>query len=330
MWAEFKYNDGIYFFKRQFIFMFLGLICYSFTSKIDIKRIERIHGLLLLVSFVLMVLVLIPGIGVERNGSRSWFQFASFYVQPSELLKLTMIFSSASLLSKKKRVDSLKDILGIIITVLTGFLLIMLQPDFGSGIVMVCGIVVMVFVAGCPIRYFLYGGLAGFIGLAGLIISAPYRLARITSFLNPWNDPLGSGFQIIQSLYAIAPGGLLGTGLNQSMQKHFYLPEPQTDFIFAICAEELGWIGGSLIILVYLLLILECLRIALKCTDAYHCYVVVGITSLFTIQVLINLGVVVGLFPVTGITLPFLSYGGSSMVMMMSSFGFVMGAIKSS
>ena len=140
MWAEFKYNDGMYFFKRQLVFMFLGLICYFVTSKIDIKKIESIHGVLLFVSFVLMILVLIPGIGVERNGSRSWFQFASFYVQPSELLKLTMIFSSASFLSKKKRIDSIKDIFFLVVIVLTGFLLIMLQPDFGSGVVMVCSV----------------------------------------------------------------------------------------------------------------------------------------------------------------------------------------------
>ena len=153
-------------------------------------------------------------------------------------------------------------------------------------------------------------------------------MARIISFLDPWKDPLGSGFQIIQSLFAIAPGGLLGAGLNRSMQKHFYLPEPQTDFIFAITAEELGWIGASLIIVIYLFIILEGVRIAKGAHDPFLCYVAVGIISLFAIQVMINLGVVVGLFPVTGITLPLMSYGGSSLVMIMASLGILMSIAK--
>ena len=251
MWAEFKYNDEMYFFKRQFIFMLIGILCYFITSKINLIQMKRYQGLFLLISFILMILVLIPGVGVLRNGSRSWFQFASFYLQPSELLKLTMIFSSAHYLSKKKRIDTLKDIFYLLFLVLLGFVFIMLQPDFGSGIVMVCSIVVMVFVAGCPIRYFLYGGMGGVFGLIGLIISAPYRLERITSFINPWNDPLGSGFQIIQSLYAISPGGLFGRGFQASIQKRFYLPEPQTDFIFAIFCEEYGFIGSGLLLLLY-------------------------------------------------------------------------------
>lgn len=302
MWAEFKYQDEMYFFKRQFIFMILGIICYNIASKIDVRKIEKMHIVFLFFSFLLMVLVLIPGIGVERNGSRSWFQFASFYVQPSELLKLTMIFSCASYLSKKKRIDSLKDILFVIFIILIGFLLIMLQPDFGSGIVMVCSIVVMVFVAGCSIKYFVYGGLAGVVGLVGLIVSAPYRLERITSFLNPWNDPLGSGFQIIQSLYAIAPGGLFGRGFNSSIQKQFYLPEPQTDFIFAIFAEEYGFIGSALLLFFYLMIIYNGIMIAIHAKTSFEGYVAIGIISLFAIQVSINLGVVVGLFPVTGQT----------------------------
>jgi len=328
MWAEFKYNDGMYFFKRQLVFMLLGLICYFVTSNIDIKKIESIHGVLLFVSFVLMILVLIPGIGVERNGSRSWFQFASFYVQPSELLKLTMIFSSASFLSEKKRIDSIKDVFFLVVIVLTGFLLIMLQPDFGSGVVMVCSVVVMVFVAGCSIKYFVYGGIAGLVGLAGLIISAPYRLARITSFLNPWSDPLGSGFQIIQSLYAIAPGGLFGRGFNSSIQKQFYLPEPQTDFIFAIFCEEYGFIGSVILLFFYFMIIYNGIMIAYHANTSFEGYVAIGIISLFAIQVCINLGVVVGLFPVTGVTLPLFSYGGSSLVIVMSMLGIVKGITK--
>ncbi len=330
LWATMKYDDPYHFIVRQLLFAGIGFLTMALTSRLSLDFIRKHHRLWLMLSFVSLILVLIPGIGIARNGSRSWFGIGSFSVQPSEFFKLACIFSVSDILAQKQRIQKLKDFIVPLGIPLLGFGLILLQPDFGSGLVMVCSVVVIILAAGAPFKYFFRIGILAAVGLAGLILAAPYRLARITAFLNPWSDPLGSGFQIIQSYYAIAPGGLLGVGLNQSMQKHFYLPEPQTDFIFAICAEELGWIGASLIILVYLLLVVECLRAALRCQDLFHCYVVIGITSLFTIQVLINLGVVVGLFPVTGITLPFLSYGGSSLIMMMASFGFIMSAIKSS
>lgn len=330
LWATMKYNDPYHFIIRQGLFAMMGFIAMMITSKISLDWIKKKHWLLLFLCYFSLILVLIPGIGLARNGSRSWFGVGTFSIQPSEFFKIACIFSVSSVLEKKGRIKTFKDLILPLLIPLSGFLLILLQPDFGSGLVMVCSIVVIVLAAGAPFKYFIRLGLIGVVVLVILILAAPYRVARITAFLNPWSDPLGSGFQIIQSYYAIAPGGLLGVGLNQSMQKHYYLPEPQTDFIFAICAEELGWIGATLIIVVYLLLVYECISIALKCKDCFRCYVVIGITSLFTIQVLINLGVVVGLFPVTGVTLPFLSYGGSSLIMMMSSFGFIMSAIKSS
>ena len=206
---------------------------------------------------------------------------------------------------------------------LTGFLLILLQPDFGSGVVLLSSIVILVIVADSPLHFFVKTGFMGICGLAGLILSAPYRLARITSFIDPWQDPLGSGFQIIQSLYAISPGGLLGVGYGDSIQKQFYLPEPQTDFIFSIYCEERGLVGAIFLILLYVGIIYEGCKIAYQSEDAYMCYVAIGFISVFGIQVLINLGVVVGLFPVTGITLPLFSYGGSSLVVMMTMLGLV-------
>ena len=156
-------------------------------------------------------------------------------------------------------------------------------------------------------------------------MAAPYRLARILSFLDPWSDPLGSGFQIIQSLYAIGPGSLFGSGFQNSIQKHFYLPEPQTDFIFSILCEEMGFIGGTAIVLLFGCMIYEGVHIALLQKDRFYSYVAMGVMALFAIQVMINLGVVVGLFPVTGITLPLVSYGGSSLIMILSSFGLIIG-----
>lgn len=302
MWAQFKYHDSAYFIKRQVIFACLGGIGYVLASQIDIKKIEKYHLWILSISLLAMVLVLIPGIGVERNGSRSWFKIASLYIQPSEFLKLAMILTSAHYLSNKKRISSfMEDLFPLLMIVLSGFALIMIQPDFGSGIVMLCSIVVMVFVAGCPYSYFIKGGILGIGALAALILSAPYRLERITSFLDPWKDPLGSGFQMIQSLYAIGPGGLLGRGFNTSIQKQFYLPEPQTDFIFSIFAEEFGFIGGALLILLYFLIVYHGIMISHQAESSFEGYVGIGIISLFAIQVAINLGVVVGAFPVTGL-----------------------------
>jgi len=325
VWADVKYGDPFYYVKRQCLFALIGTMAMKAASSLKKEWIKKHHLQLLALCYAALLLVLVPGIGVSRNGSRSWFGAGSFLIQPSEFFKLACIFSTAHLISKKQKVKHLKDVVTLLILPGTGFLLILLQPDFGSGLVMVCSIVVMILAAGAPMKYFLFCAGAGAAGLTGLILAAPYRLKRILSFLDPWSDPLGSGFQIIQSYYAIAPGGLLGRGINQSMQKHFYLPEPQTDFIFAIACEELGWIGALCILLLYVLILLDCVEIVLKSRDTFSSFVIVGITALFMIQVLINLGVVVGLFPVTGITLPFLSYGGSSLVMLMGSFGLIIG-----
>lgn len=180
--------------------------------------------------------------------------------------------------------------------------------------------IVMIFVSGARIAHFAFLGLIGLSGFAALVLSAPYRIKRITSYLNPWEDPLGSGFQIIQSLYAVGPGDCSGWG-SAKAGKSFYLPEPQTDFIFAILSEELGFIGGSLILLLFSILLWRGVRIALGAPDLYGSFVAIGIISMIAIQVMINIGVVTGLIPVTGITLPFLSYGGSSLTLMLAAVG---------
>ena len=212
--------------------------------------------------------------------------------------------------------------------VLFAFFLIMLQPDFGSGVVLTMSIIGLLFVSGADFSFFLKLSFLGLIGVVILIIIAPYRVARIMAFLNPWSDPLGSGFQIIQSLYAIGPGGLFGKGLGNSIQKHFYLPEPQTDFIFAIICEELGFLGGALIVILFALIIYEIIKIALKTDDLFKKYLAFGIGFQIGFQALINLLVVIGLIPVTGVTLPFLSYGGSSLLVSMLSIGIVLNINK--
>jgi len=208
--------------------------------------------------------------------------------------------------------------------VFVAFGLIMLQPDLGTGAVMVGASIILIFTAGARLIHL--GGLAmiGVVGFVGLIIAAPYRLKRITSFLDPWADPLGGGYQIIQSLFAIGPGGLVGLGLGASRQKFSYLPEPQTDFIFSILAEELGFIGGATLILLFLIVVWRGVRTAISAPDTFGSLLAIGITSIIGVQVLINIGVVIGMMPVTGITLPLVSYGGSSLTLLLTAFGILL------
>ena len=209
-------------------------------------------------------------------------------------------------------------ILGIVILV---FGLIMLQPDFGTGMIILVSIIGLLFVSGVDFKFFIRLGLIGVVGIVLLIAIAPYRLERILSFLNPWSDPLGSGFQIIQSLYAIGPGGLFGQGFMNSRQKHFYLPEPQTDFIFSIISEEFGFLGILIVATLFTIIIFKGFKIAQNSGDKFAKFLAFGITFGLAFQAILNLMVVVGLIPVTGVTLPFLSYGGSSLLITLISMG---------
>jgi len=323
IWAEYKFDDSFFFAKRQMLFAGVGIAAMFFIMNVDYWTWRTWAKVIIIICFVLLLLVLIPGVGNVRNGSRSWIGVGAFSVQPSEFMKLAMIAFLAKYLSERQKLITsfTKGLVPSLGLVFLAFALIMLQPDLGTGTVMVGTCVVMIFISGARIRHFVFLGLLGVAGFVALVLSAPYRIKRITSFLDPWEDPLGSGFQIIQSLYAIGPGGLFGLGLGQSRQKFFYLPEPQTDFIFAILSEELGFIGGSFVILLFALLLWRGIRIALGAPDLYGSFLAVGIVAMIAIQVMINIGVVTGLMPVTGITLPFLSYGGSSLTLMLMAIG---------
>ena len=331
IWSLYKYGNAYKFIINQGIFFIIGLFIMLVISKLDYKLLEKKSNLLFFSSLILLILVLIPGVGTVRNGSRSWFGIGSFGVQPSEFMKLAfIIFTSKYLKNNEKNMKSFKKgLLPILILILIIFFLIMLQPDFGTGTIIVMSIMGLLFVGGANFNFFVRIGIVGIIGIIGLIIAAPYRLARILSFLDPWKDPLGSGFQIIQSLYAIGPGGLLGFGLGNSRQKHFYLPEPQTDFIFSIISEELGFLGVIIVATLFLVIIVKGFKIARKSKDLFSKYLAFGITFQLAFQTILNLMVVVGLIPVTGVTLPFLSYGGSSLLISMTSMGILLSISKS-
>ncbi len=302
IWAEYKFSDSFHYLKYQLLFFIVGLVLMFIVSKIDYRLYYKKANTILICCFILLILVLIPGIGSVRNGSRSWFGIASFGIQPSEAAKLGLIIFTSKYLSKSNKfLKSYKEgvfpILGITFLF---FGLIMLEPDLGTGVILVVAITALLFISGVNMKFFYGLGLLGVIGLVALIVIAPYRMDRITAFINPWKDASGTGFQIIQSLYAIGPGGLLGTGFLNSIQKHFYLPEPQTDFIFSIIAEEFGVVGAFIVVGLFSLILYRGIKIALNSKDLFAKYLSLGIIFQLIFQALMNLMVVIGLIPVTG------------------------------
>lgn len=302
IWAEYKFNDAFKYVKNQALFAFIGTFLMIIISKIDYKFYYNKASQIFFISIILLVLVLIPGIGSVRNGSRSWFGIGSFGVQPSEFAKLSLIILASKYLTKSNKFvkDIKKGVIPILALLFLVFGLIMLQPDFGTGMIIVVSILSLLYIAGVNIKFFIGLGLLGVIGITFLILIAPYRMDRITSFVDPWNDPLGTGFQIIQSLYAIGPGGLLGMGFLKSRQKQFYLPEPQTDFIFSIISEEFGVLGVVIVTSLFVSILYLGIKIALNSKDSFAKYLAFGLLFQMLIQAVMNLAVVIGLIPVTG------------------------------
>lgn len=326
VWAEYKFNNPYKFVMMQSIFLIIGIFIMYILSKIDYHIYYKYANIILLICAILLILVLIPGIGSVRNGSRSWFGLGSFGIQPSEFAKIGLIIYVAKYLTNNNRIMNsiIKGVFPILGVIGFFFILIMLEPDFGTAMVITLTLVVLIFISGVKISFFLKIGLLGLLGIVGIIIAAPYRVKRIVSFINPWSDPLGSGYQIIQSLYAIGPGGLLGQGFLKSRQKYFYLPEPQTDFIFSIISEELGFLGVLIVSLMFIFIFYKGITHSLKCNDLFGKYLSFGLIFGLIIQSILNLMVVVGLIPVTGVTLPFISYGGSSLLVSVASIGIIL------
>ena len=325
VWAQYKFGSKYHYLIYQVVFLFVRLFIYKCVKNINIDYLKKKTNLFLFIGIVLLILVIIPGVGVVRNGSRSWFSLGPLSFQPSEFIKIVLIMFTAKYLEKyHNRINKIKDnLLPIIMIVGLVIFLIMLEPDFGSSMIIILTIISMLFSSGLKYKFFGVIGVCGLAGIALIILIAPYRIARIISFINPWKDPLGSGYQIIQSLYAIGPGGLFGHGLFSSRQKFFYLPEPQTDFIFAIFCEELGIIAASFVIILFIILFYNIFVVSIKESNLFKKFLVIGIGSSLAIQTVMNLSVVVGLVPGTGVTLPFFSYGGSSLLISILSIALI-------
>jgi len=319
-----------HFIHRQILWTVLGAIAMFITSRLPYRNWQKLSTIGLIGTLVLLVLVWMPGVGVTVQGSSRWISLGLVRIQPSELAKVTLILWVADRLARRPgRLNSFwSGTLPLLIVVGAVAGLVLLQPDLGTAVAIVVAFALILFVAGLPLGQMLALGGVGAALLALFIRIAPYRMERFVAFLDPWKDPLDTGYHIIQSLYAIGTGGLFGRGWGSGWQKHFFLPEPHNDFIFATLAEELGFFGGSVLILLFIGVAARGMRVALRAPDRFAALVATGITAMIVAQAMMNFAVVTGSVPVTGIPLPLVSYGGSSLLIVMSSIGILVNISK--
>lgn len=322
-------GNPLYYMNRQLVYMLIGILATLATLTVPVGLWEQFRFPLLFLGFALLIAVLIPGIGREVNGSWRWIAVGPINVQPSELAKLFAVVFLAGYLVHRR--DEVKEqwfgfIKPFMVLGPMAWLLI-IEPDFGATVVLMGAATGMLFLGGVGLFRFtlLFGSLGGLAAL--LVLFEPYRLQRLTSFLNPWNDPYGTGYQLTQALIAFGRGEWLGTGLGNSIQKQYYLPEAHTDFVFAVLAEELGLIGALAAFALLIFVAVRALYIGLWAEKAgryFSAYLAYGLAIMWCGQVLINVGVNIGLLPTKGLTLPFLSYGGSSLVVCCISLGLLL------
>lgn len=320
-----EHQDSLFYLRRQVYWTLLGMALLFVTMRIDYHHYKRWAKPLILFTLLCLILVLIPSIGVMRGGSRRWLGYGNLLFQPSELAKISLVLYLALYLShKKERIHRFLGILPplLIACVMAG--LIILEPDLGTSITIIGTALAILFAAGVRVNHLFFITISSLPVLSYFILAEEYRRKRLFAFLDPWADPLNTGFQIIQSLFALGSGGLFGLGLGRSRQKFFYLPEPGTDFIFAVLGEELGFLGTSFIIFLFFLFAWRGLRVSLGAPDLFGSILALGITTMIVLQAIVNIGVVTGSMPVTGITLPFISYGGSSLVIMLCGVGILL------
>lgn len=321
-----RFGSDFYFLKRQAVFSVLGILALVICSHVPVRLYRALAYPILLLALGLLIAMQISHLGMSAGGATRWMRLGPFSFQPAELARLALIIYLAYSLSKKQ--DDLRQwSIGLVphLLVLAFFAVaLMLQPDFGSVVIFAVLAWLIMFVAGVPLRH-LSATLLPLVPLAFfLMIKAPYRIKRLSTFLDPWQYPADEGYQIIHSLMAFGTGGLWGTGIGKGYQKLFYLPEPHTDFIFAVIGEELGFWGVLFILSLYGLIIWRGIRIAQGCQDTFGMLVATGITAAIGLQVSINMGVALGLLPTKGLTLPFLSYGGTSLLLNMACVGILM------
>lgn len=331
--------------KKQLGFAAFGLFVMFFLSKIDYRAYKKWYWYAYIIGCLVLLLVVIPGLGYSVKGATRWIKIGGTRFQPSEITKTCMILFFAGYLAEHKdKIQSVKEgfVFPIIFFAIPAAILLIFQNHLSVSLVIGFITVVMMFIAGCRIKHFMVFGLIGvavigfLFGIIGMKNSNDegedknFRVNRITSFMDPWEDPLGTGYQTIQSLYAIGSGGMFGLGLGNSKQKYLYIPEPHNDFIFSILAEELGFFGCILVVILFMIFIWRGIVISMRAKDIYGSLVAIGITTLIAIQAILNIAVVTNSVPNTGMSLPFFSYGGTALVILLANVGILLNISRSS
>lgn len=317
------FKDSHYYIRQQLLWVGLGIVSLFFFSNFDYRRFSKLATPLLLFSIFILLAVFIPGLGVTGGGAHRWLGIGNFTVQPAEIIKLTGVIFLSSVFAKRVK---LLPLLGLVLTVT--LITAVLQRDLGTAFVFVATCTLLYFASGGPLWQLLAALPVGAVALAALIFTSGYRSKRILAFLDPFSDPQGFTYHILQVLIALGSGGLFGLGLGNSRQKFEYIPEVTTDSIFAIIGEELGFLGGTLLIILFGVLIFRGLRIVERCQDRFGKILALGLTSWLGIQVCINLSSMTSLLPLTGVPLPFISYGGSALVANLTAVGILLNISK--
>lgn len=321
-----RFGDPYFFLKRQLIYAGLGLFLMILVIFFPYEKLRKLAYPLFILSIILCIAVLIPGIGYRAGGSTRWLRMQSFSFQPSEFAKLAIVIFLAYFLDKKE--DKIKSFsFGFLPTItFSGIIIILLlmEPDFGSAFFLGLLTLILLFLSGTRLIYLLGTILIASPGVYYLLTNVGYRYKRLLSFINPWKDPSGTGFQIIQSILSFGTGGLFGVGLGEGRQKLFFLPAPHTDFIFSVIGEELGLVGAMIVLILFLIFTFTGINLGVSLNDRFCSYLAIGITLMISLQAAINMGVVLGLLPTKGLPLPFVSYGGTSMVINLIGVGILL------
>ncbi len=321
-----KFGSDTFFLKKQVLFSFIGIMVLIACRHIPLKLLHSLTYPFLLASLLFLVAIFIPGCGYSAGVATRWVRIGSFTFQPSELARMAMVVYLAYSMSKKQEkmgdffIGFLPHVL--ILSIFTG--LILLQPDFGSAVILCAMTTILLFVGGARTRHLIFSLLAASPFVYYFLVSAQYRMQRLIAFWDPWQYAADGGYQIIHSLMAFGTGGLLGSGIGKGYQKLFYLPEPHTDFIFSVVGEELGLLGVAMILGLYTLVVIKGMKIAMNAKDTFASFLAIGLTTAMGLQICVNMGVTMALLPTKGLTLPFLSYGGTSLLLNMASVGLLM------
>jgi cell division protein FtsW len=328
--ASLNYDNKFFYMKKQLIGAILGLGGMVATSFINHKIYKKFYIVAYMIGVVLLAIVFVPGLSKSSYGATRWVNLGFFTIQPSEIAKFCLVLFLSAMLSKGKDINKPSKLLSVLFGGVVYCVLIMLEPNMSITICVGLTLVAILFIGGLNIKTFAIGAIPIILLGVGLVVLEPYRMKRIVAFIDPWENPLEEGYQLIQSLYAISSGGLFGVGLGNSRQAQLFLPFAESDFIFSIICEELGFIGGIAILLVYLTLIITIIKVGLKATDHYSKLLCIGIACVLGIQTVLNVCVVSGSIPPTGLPLPFISAGSTSLLVFMSAIGVVLNVDRQS